>query len=63
MNSLAYISDYFLEKIPSNKMNESQSVNFRYLDTLYQTTIVIITEVTHLTKLLLGTEFYLIFFF
>lgn len=62
MNSLAYISDYFLEKIPSNKMSETQSLNFRYLDTLHQTIIVIITEVTHLTKPLQGTEFYLFFF-
>lgn len=58
MNSLAYSSDYFLEKIPSDKTNESQSVSFRYLDTLYQTTTVIITEVAHLTPPLLGIGFY-----
>ena len=38
-------SDYFLEKIPSNEMNESWAVSFRDLEALYQTTILVITEV------------------
>ena len=39
-------------------MSESQDVSFRDLDTCYQTTIPVIAEATHLTKSLLGTEFY-----